>query len=115
MLSAHPLCETSFCIGVLVGSQSERTIVRAMNMREVGHRSVVHVKKLQQASRQLKVIPHDLEHGVYLVSSATRPDVYYEVVLDPGRPAGRCTCPWAQHGGINCKHVLAALQARYAA
>ncbi len=115
MLSAHPLCELSFCIRVLVGSQAERATVRTMNMREAGHRSVVHVKKLQQASRRLEVIPHDPEHGVYLVTSAIRPDVYYEVVLDPDRPAGRCTCPWAQYGGINCKHVLAALQTRYAA
>lgn len=86
-----------------------------MHRREVSHRSVVHVKKLQHASRQLEVIPRDPEHGIYLVTSATRPDGFYEVVLDPDRPVGRCTCPWAQHGGINCKHVLAALQARYAA
>lgn len=77
-------------------------------------RSIVHIKKLQRASRHLDVIPYDPERGIYVVESATRPGKYYEVVLDRAAPAGQCTCPWAQHGGVNCKHVLAALRLHYA-
>ncbi len=77
-------------------------------------RSVVHIKKLQRASRQLDVIPSDPVHGLYVVESATQPGRCYEVRLDPEQLSGSCTCPWAQHGGINCKHVLAALRAHYA-
>jgi len=76
-------------------------------------RSTVHVKKLQQASRRLIVIPRDPERGRYLVTSAGDPSRAYEVALQRGELSGHCTCTWAQYGGINCKHVLAALREHY--
>ena len=78
-------------------------------------RSTVHIKKLQEASRHLMVIPRDPERGRYLVASARAPGRSYEVALQRDQLAGHCTCPWAQYGGINCKHVLAALREHYAA
>jgi len=77
-------------------------------------RNVRQVKQLQAASRQLQVIPRDPAHGRYLVASAHDSDRYYQVAVDRDEMSGHCTCPWAQHGGINCKHVLAALSAAYA-
>ncbi len=76
-------------------------------------RNIVHIKKLQEASRGLMVIPRDPERGRYLVESASQSGRHYEVAVREDGLAGHCTCQWAQHGGINCKHVLAALRARY--
>jgi hypothetical protein len=78
------------------------------------HRNVVRVKDLQYASRKLDVIPRDPTKGQYLVTSASHPGQLYEVTLHQDGLEGTCTCPWAQHGGVNCKHVLAALRAHYA-
>ena len=80
----------------------------------VGPRNTVQIKKLQAASRRLLVVPRDPEHGRYLVESAGDSGRFYEVALQRGELSGHCTCPWAQYGGINCKHVLAALRAHYA-
>ncbi|HNP71787.1 MAG TPA: SWIM zinc finger domain-containing protein [Kouleothrix sp.] len=77
-------------------------------------RNIVNIKRLQHDSRELLVIPRDPDHGRYWVESASQPDRHYEVALQPAALAGHCTCEWARHGGINCKHVLAALQASYA-
>jgi len=77
-------------------------------------RSVVNVKRLQRASRKLDVIPLDPPAGRYMVESASRPDELYEVTLDPSGASGSCSCPWGAHGGVNCKHVLAALRAHHA-
>jgi hypothetical protein len=79
------------------------------------HRNVVRVKDLQYASRKLDVIPHDPTKGRYMVTSASHPGHLYEVTLRQDGLEGTCTCPWAQHGGVNCKHVLAALRVHYAA
>lgn len=75
-------------------------------------RPTVNVKSLQRAARSLRVEPLESE-GRYLVASASHAGAHYLVTLEPGSLAGECTCPWAQHGGSNCKHVLAALRARY--
>jgi hypothetical protein len=75
---------------------------------------VVRLKDLQRASRRLEVIPIDEEAGIYLVSSASQPGQHYRVTIDAETLAGQCSCPWAQHGGINCKHVLAVLRMHYA-
>ena len=77
-------------------------------------RNVVQLKKIQGKSRRLHVMPQDPERGLYLVESASLPGHMYQVTLLPGHFAGRCSCPWGQHGGTNCKHVLAALQEHYA-
>jgi hypothetical protein len=76
-------------------------------------RNVVAIKKLQQASRRLIVIPRDPERRRYLVESASQSGHFYEVALQREGLSGHCTCAWAQYGGINCKHVLAALRAEY--
>ena len=78
-------------------------------------RNTVHIKKLQDASRRLLVIPRDPDHGRYLVESAKQSGHFYEVALQRDGLSGHCTCLWAQHGGVNCKHVLAALRAEYEA
>ena len=77
-------------------------------------RSPVRVKELQGKSRRLEVIPAQPEQGQYFVTSAAKNGTYYEVTLAHNGLGGRCSCPWGQHGGENCKHVLAALRAHYA-
>ena len=77
-------------------------------------RSPVRVKALQDASRRLDVVPVEPERGHYFVTSAAKNGVYYEVTLSEDGLGGSCTCPWGQHGGENCKHVLAALRVHYA-
>jgi hypothetical protein len=76
-------------------------------------RNVVQIKKLEDSSRRLMVIPRDPDHRRYLVESASHSDRYYEVALQREGLSGHCTCLWSQYGGINCKHVLAALRAEY--
>jgi len=83
------------------------------NLRARPPRNTVHIKALQAASRRLLVIPRDPARRRYLVESAGDSGRYYEVALQPDGLSGHCTCLWAQHGGINCKHVLAALRAEY--
>ncbi len=77
-------------------------------------RNVVRLKALQRASRHLDVIPLTTDDERYHVASASTPGRYYEVRIDPATLQGSCTCPWAEHGGVNCKHVLAVLRAYYA-
>lgn len=77
-------------------------------------RNVVRLKALQRASRELDVIPLTSDDERYHVGSASTPGRYYEVTIDPATLQGSCTCPWAEHGGVNCKHVLAVLRAHYA-
>jgi hypothetical protein len=79
-----------------------------------GPRNIVQVKRLQRESRELTVIPRDPERGRYLVSSARYPGQYYHVALQHDELGGHCTCTWARNGGINCKHVLAALREHHA-
>ena len=76
-------------------------------------RNIRQVKQLQGASRGLMVVPRDPERGRYLVASAHDAERYYQVAVHRDGLFGHCTCPWAQYGGINCKHVLAALRAEY--
>jgi uncharacterized Zn finger protein len=82
-------------------------------LRLIQPRTTVKVKRLQRASRKLEVVPRDAQRGQYLVASASQPGVFYAVDLDPRALSGRCTCPWGQHGGANCKHVMAALRLHY--
>lgn len=79
----------------------------------VAPRNIVNIKQLQAASRRLAVIPRDPERRRYLVESASQSGQFYEIALQRDELAGHCTCQWSQHGGINCKHVLAALRAEY--
>jgi uncharacterized Zn finger protein len=78
-------------------------------------RNVVRLKDLQRASRRLDVIPLTTDDERYHVSSGSTPGRYYEVRIDPATLECHCNCAWAEHGGVNCKHVLAVLRAHYAA
>ncbi|MBK8026234.1 MAG: SWIM zinc finger family protein [Chloroflexi bacterium] len=47
-----------------------------------------------------------------VVYSRSNPQLQHIVTIEWDQRAGiraRCTCPWAQHGGAACSHVLAAL------
>jgi uncharacterized Zn finger protein len=76
-------------------------------------RATVNLKSLQRQSRRLRAEQIDEEALRYLVTSASHSGAYYVVELEPSALRGSCTCPWGQHGGTNCKHILAALRARY--
>lgn len=75
-------------------------------------RNVVRLKSLQRESRRLHVEP--LGGVSYSVGSASQPERRYFVLINPETLEGQCTCLWAQHGGVNCKHVLAVLRAHFA-
>ena len=77
-------------------------------------RNVVRLKALQRASRQLDVIPLTSDDERYHVASGSTHGRFNEVKNDTNTLHGTCTCAWAEHGGVNCKHVLAVLRARYA-
>jgi uncharacterized Zn finger protein len=77
-------------------------------------RNVVRLKALQRESRHLDVVPLTTDETRYHVSSGSTPGRYYEVRINPATLEGSCSCPWAAHGGVNCKHVLAVLRAHYA-
>lgn len=83
------------------------------NMPEA-RRNVVRLKRLQRESRRLKVTPLSTAAASYRVSSGSQPERSYFVMVDPETLSGQCTCPWAQYGGVNCKHVLAVLRRHYA-
>lgn len=77
-------------------------------------RNVVRLKALQRESRRLDVVRVSEQSERYIVSSASQPGRFYSVQIDPDTLTGQCTCAWAQYGGVNCKHVLAVLRARFA-
>jgi uncharacterized Zn finger protein len=77
-------------------------------------RNVVRLKRLQRESRLLEVVPLSTPTTAYQVRSASQPGRSYFVLIDPATLSGQCTCPWAQYGGVNCKHVLAVLRKHYA-
>jgi uncharacterized Zn finger protein len=77
-------------------------------------RNVVRLKRLQRESRMLEVVQLSTTPATYQVRSASQPDRRYFVLIDPATLSGQCTCPWAQYGGVNCKHVLAVLRKHYA-
>lgn len=76
----------------------------------------VNIKKLQARSKSLRLRMFDpAEPGdpyTAVVESGSNPalnqivTVYFEA---DGHISARCTCTWAQYGGIACSHVLAAL------
>jgi uncharacterized Zn finger protein len=85
-----------------------------MNASSLQPRNVVRLKALQRASRRLDVVRISDRAERYIVSSASQPGRFYNVQIDPESLTGQCTCRWAQHGGVNCKHVLAVLRACFA-
>src|SRR5260221_1376089 len=74
------------------------------------------LKALQAKSRRLLVrVVRLVEEGdTYLVvvgsrSAATLNRVVTVQFKPDGTILARCTCPWAEHGGVGCCHVIAAL------
>ena len=68
------------------------------------------IKRLQRRSRDMRVTR--VAPNTLVVSSRTNPQLQHIVTLEWEKQSGiraRCTCPWAQHGGAACSHVLAAL------
>jgi hypothetical protein len=69
------------------------------------------IKKLQKRSRTMQV--RRVSPSTLVVFSRSNPQLLHTVTVQWDREQGgiraRCTCPWAQHGGAACSHVLAAL------
>ncbi len=69
------------------------------------------IKKLQKRSRGMEV--RRVSGNTLVVFSRTNPHLLHTVTVtwdkEQGGIRARCTCPWAQHGGAACSHVLAAL------
>lgn len=72
----------------------------------------VNVKELQRESRQLTVQPAGRNRLV--VSSASdntkAHTVTYGFAPDGRTVYARCSCPWGQHHGVGCSHIMAALR-----
>lgn len=70
------------------------------------------IKQLQDKSRNLRA--RRVDNHTYVVQSTTSPFASHVVTVtfdDDGHTIhARCTCPWAEHNGIACSHVLAALE-----
>lgn len=69
------------------------------------------IKSLQSRSRQLHARFKD--KNTILVESASEDDASHEVKVyfEPdGVVHARCNCEWAQHSGVACTHVMAALE-----
>lgn len=74
------------------------------------------LKALQTKSRALRaqvIRPaHATEAFVIVVNSGSTDSLNHLVTVRFGQDGAiraRCTCPWAEHGGIACCHVIAAL------
>ena len=74
------------------------------------------IKSLQAKSKKLvaRVIKQGNPHEPFAVivgssSTATLNFVVTVQFMPNGSVSARCTCEWAEHGGIACSHVIAAL------
>jgi uncharacterized Zn finger protein len=73
-----------------------------------------HLKDLHTKSKTLDVRlikpPRHGEPYRAIVASGSALGHLVTIWFEPeGTIAATCTCPWAEHGGIGCKHVMAAL------
>lgn len=70
----------------------------------------LNLKQLQ--SRARKLIVKRVARDTFVVASKSRPTLQHVVTVDYGHDGAihaRCTCPWAEHGGYGCQHVMATL------
>ena len=72
-------------------------------------RNIRNVKGLQKKSRRLEVKATKDPH-VVAVKSGSQENVWYMVRFNRDFTEATCTCPWAQKGGKNCSHVMAAIR-----
>ncbi len=81
-------------------------------MRKVAAMQPVNVKLLQRESRHLTVQPAG--KGRIIVSSATNSTKAHTVTYGFGADGktvyASCSCPWGQHHGVGCSHIMAAMQ-----
>ena len=69
------------------------------------------IKDLQANSRHLR--PRLVDADTVIVESASDPESNHTVTIQfkpDGIVHARCTCPWAEHHGVACSHVMAALE-----
>ncbi|MDQ7025532.1 MAG: SWIM zinc finger family protein [Anaerolineae bacterium] len=70
------------------------------------------IKDLQNKSRDLRA--RRVDNLTYVVESTTNPTAHHVVTVRFNREErqieAQCTCAWAEHRGIACSHVLAALE-----
>jgi uncharacterized Zn finger protein len=70
----------------------------------------VNLKQLHQRARKLLV--RRVSRDTFVVASKSRPSLQHVVTVIYGRDEAihaRCTCPWSEHGGFGCAHVIAVL------
>ncbi len=68
------------------------------------------IKKLQARSRRMTV--RLVAPNTFVVTSRSNPYAHHIVTVESkagGVISARCTCPWAQNGGLGCSHVMASL------
>lgn len=68
------------------------------------------IKQLQSQSKKLRV--WRVNKHTFAVESKTYNSALHLVTVQFERGGvvhARCTCPWAQHSGVACSHVMAAL------
>jgi hypothetical protein len=69
------------------------------------------LRDLRERSKHLNTTV--LNARTVIVSSDSNPVANHIVTIqygDDGVINARCTCPWAQNGGVACSHVMAALE-----
>lgn len=69
-----------------------------------------YIKNLQTQSKQLTV--QRTSKNTFVVASRSDPAARHTVTIravDDGEIFARCDCEWAEHQGIACAHVMAAL------
>lgn len=72
--------------------------------------------RLKEKGKRLsvRIIAPDVDHLPYTAIVGSRSNAVFNhfvtVKFQPdGSIVARCTCPWAEHGGIACSHVMATL------
>lgn len=72
----------------------------------------INIKQLQRESRQLSVQHHAPGH--IIVGSGSEAGkhhtVEYQFAEDGKTVYASCSCPWGQHQGIGCSHMMAAME-----
>jgi hypothetical protein len=69
------------------------------------------LQQLRERSKHLNATV--LNAGTVIVSSESNPTANHIITVHYGSDGfihARCTCPWAQNGGVACSHVMAALE-----
>jgi hypothetical protein len=69
------------------------------------------IKKIQARSRNLKILPINLNRFVVESRTSAPNNHLVEVQFNPdGEVKATCTCAWSRYNGVACAHVIAALE-----